>query len=144
MEFDLHSNVKGVLALAVQNIITNTTSVGAIVDTLGFESMEYLITSGTITDGAYALVLEQGDDSGLSDAAVVPTADILGVLTGFVAADDDTVKRVGSIGKNRIVSTGHMTMMVKDGEPTDGFVAYCAARAAGGGLRRVSGPETSP
>ena len=34
--------------------------------------------------------------------------------------------------KNRIFSTGHMTMMVEDGKPTDGFVAYHAARAAGG------------
>lgn len=34
--------------------------------------------------------------------------------------------------KNRIFSTGHMTMMIEDGNPTDGFVAYHAARAAGG------------
>ena len=34
--------------------------------------------------------------------------------------------------KNRIFSTGHMTMMIEDGCPTDGFVAYHAARAAGG------------
>ena len=34
--------------------------------------------------------------------------------------------------KNRIFSTGHMTMMVADGKPTDDLVAYHAARAAGG------------
>lgn len=114
MEHDLHSNVKGVLALAVQDITTNTTTVGAIIDTAGFESLEYLIHSGTITDGAYAFVLEEGDDSGLSDAAAVAAAETLGTLTGFVAADDDTTKRVGSIGKKRyqrlsIVSTGVTT-----------------------------------
>lgn len=114
MEYDLHNNVKGALALAVQDITTNTTTVGAIIDTLGFESLEYFITSGTITDGAYALKLEEGDDSGLSDAADVPAANVLGALTGFVAADDDTVKRVGSVGKKRyqrlsIVSTGTTT-----------------------------------
>ena len=113
-EYDMHSNVKALIALAVQDITTNTTTVGAIIDTQGFESLEYLITSGTITDGVYALKLEQGDDSGLSDAADVPAAEILGVLTGFVLTDDDTVKRVGSIGKKRyqrlsIVSTGTTT-----------------------------------
>ena len=87
---------------------------GVIIDTVGFESIEFVIQSGTITDGAYALVLEQGDDSGLSDAAVVPSDEVLGVLTGFVAADDDTAKRVGSIGKKQfqrlsIVSTGTST-----------------------------------
>ena len=109
-EKDGHSNVGGAIALANQNITTDTTTVGAIIDTAGFESIEFMIASGTITDGAYALKLEQGDDSGLSDAADVPAAEILGVLTGFVAADDDSVKRVGSIGKKRyqrlsIVST---------------------------------------
>ena len=34
--------------------------------------------------------------------------------------------------KNRIFSTGHMTMMIDDGVPNDDFVAYHAARAAGG------------
>lgn len=37
--------------------------------------------------------------------------------------------------KNRIFSTGHMTMMVEHGKPTDDLVAYHAARAAcGAGL----------
>ena len=100
-EYDLHSNVKQEVALDSQDITTDTTTVGNIIDTRGFESLEYVIQSGTITDGTYTLVLEQGDDSGLSDAAVVPTDEVLGVLTGFVAADDDAAKRVGSIGKKR-------------------------------------------
>lgn len=114
MEKDLHSNVKQVVAKTAAAISTTTTTVGSIIDTAGYESLEYIVLSGTITDGAYALKLEQGDDSGLSDAADVPADEVLGVLTGFVAADDDTVKRVGSIGKKRyqrlsIVSTGVTT-----------------------------------
>ena len=34
--------------------------------------------------------------------------------------------------KNRIFSTGHMTVMVKDGVPSDAMVAYHKARAEGG------------
>lgn len=113
-EYDLHHNIKTVISLAAQTINSNTTTVGAIIDTAGFESVEFSVQVGTITDGAYALVLEQGDDSGLSDAAAVPSDEVLGDLTGFVAADDDSVKRVGSIGKKRyqrlsIVSTGVTT-----------------------------------
>ena len=114
MEYDLHSKIKTLIALAVGNITTDTTTVGAIIDTQGFESLEFSIQSGTITDGTYTLVLEEGDDSGLSDAAVVPAANILGVLTGFVLTDDDATKRVGSIGKKRyqrlsILSAGTTT-----------------------------------
>lgn len=113
-ECDGHSNIGSVIALANQNITTDTTTVGAIIDTAGFESCEFIVASGTLTDGAYALKLEQGDDSGLSDAADVPAAEILGVLTGFAATDDDTTKRVGTIGKKRyqrlsIVSTATTT-----------------------------------
>lgn len=114
MEKDLHSNIDDRVAMDPQAISTNTTTVGNIIDTVGYESLEFLITMGTITDGAYALLLEEGDDSGLSDAAAVPAAETLGALTGFADTDDDSVKRVGSIGKKRyqrlsIVSTGVTT-----------------------------------
>lgn len=117
-EYDLHSRVKQAVALDSQDITTDTTTVGNIIDTSGFESLEFIIQSGVITDGAYALLLEQGDDSGLSDAAAVPAANILGVLTGFVLTDDNAAKRVGSIGKKRyqrlsIVSTATSTGATK-------------------------------
>jgi len=101
MEFDLHNNIDDRLALSSRTIGTNTTTVGTIIDTQGYQSLEYIVTSGTITDGAYAFLLEEGDASNLSDAAVVPADETLGALTGFVAAEDDVTKRVGSIGKKR-------------------------------------------
>ena len=101
MEKDLHNNIDDRVAVVEQAIVADATVVGEIIDTLGFESMEYIVQVGTITTGALALVLEEGDDSGLSDAAAVPADETLGALTGFVAADDDSTKRVGSIGKKR-------------------------------------------
>ncbi len=38
----------------------------------------------------------------------------------------------GATAKNRIFSTGHMTMMVAGGNPTESLVAYHEARAAVG------------
>ena len=114
MEYDLHSNVKQVVALNAAAVSSDTTTVGNIIDSAGFESLEYVVQSGTITDGAYALLLQEGDESNLSDATAVSSDETLGVLTGFVAADDNVAKRVGSIGKKRyqrlsIVSTGTTT-----------------------------------
>lgn len=118
MEYDLHSNVKQEVALDSQDITTSTTTVGNIIDTRGFESLEYIIQSGVITDGTYTLILEQSDDSGLSGAEVVPADEVLGVLTGFDDADDNAAKRVGSIGKKRfqrlsILSAGTSTGATK-------------------------------
>lgn len=113
-EQDMHSNIGQAVAINQQAISGNGTVAGNIIDTKGFESIEFITVVGTITDGAYAFKLEQGDDPGLSDAADVPVDEILGVLTGFVAADDNTAKRVGSIGKKRyqrlsLVATGVTT-----------------------------------
>jgi len=99
-EFDLHSNIDDKVALDNQDITTGTV-VGEIIDTSGFESIEFVVQSGSINDGTYTLILEEGDDAGLSDATVVSTDETLGVLTGFIATDDDKTIRVGSMGKNR-------------------------------------------
>ena len=111
-EFDLHTRIDDRLAFDNQSITTNTTTVGNIIDTKGFESLEFVITAGALSAGVYAILLEEGDDAGLSDAATLSTELTLGVLTGFDAStDDDTTIRVGSIGKDRfqrmsLVSTG--------------------------------------
>jgi len=102
MEFDLHSKIK------VASVITPTAGaaagasvVGSIIDTLGFESFEYAIHSGTITTGSFSVTLEEGNVSNLSDATAVPAANLLGASPTFVVTDDNQVRRVGIIGKKR-------------------------------------------
>ncbi len=102
MERDLHDNIDDLVALDSQDISTDTTTAGNIIDTQGYESLEYLIISGAIADGVFTTLLEEGDDSGLSDAAVVSSDERLGSLPVFTdAADSDKIKRVGVIGKKR-------------------------------------------
>ena len=134
MERDLHSNVDDRVALNAAVINSNTTTVGNIIDSLGYESLEYIVAVGTLVDGAYALLLEEGDDAALADAAAVPADETLGALTGFALTDDNTTKRVGSIGKKRyqrlsIVTTGvttgadHVTGIAVLGHPKTAPVA---------------------
>lgn len=101
-EYDLHSNIDDRVALTNQDIITDVTTNGEIIDTSGFESIEFVIQSGAIADGVFAILLEEGDDAGLTDAATLSADETLGALTGFTDnADSDKTIRVGSIGKNR-------------------------------------------
>ena len=123
MEYDLHNSINAVMALKEAAIATDTTTVCEIIDTKDFDSLEYIISSGTITDGAYALKLEEGDDAALADAADVPAADILGDLVGFALADDDTVKRVGSIGKKRYSRLSIVSTETTTGADSIGAVA---------------------
>lgn len=101
MERDLHNNIDSRVAVVEQAIVADATVVGEIIDTVGFESLEYIIQVGTITTGNLALVIEESDDSGMAGATAVPAAETLGALTGFIVTSDDEVRRIGSVGKKR-------------------------------------------
>jgi hypothetical protein len=100
-EYDLHTEVNGAVALDLTAISTDTTTAGNIIDTKGYEAIEFFVWTGTLTDGTYTVLLEEGDDSGLSDAAAVDSSETLGTLPVIPATGDDSVYRVGSIGKKR-------------------------------------------
>lgn len=111
MEYDLHNNVNVVAVLAPVAIATNTTTNGVIIDTAEYGSLEYIVSAGVLTDGAYAFTIQESDDSGMSGATNVAADDLLGALASLAATDDGKIQRVGIIGKKRyqriaVVSTG--------------------------------------
>jgi len=113
---DIHNNLGAVVALNIGAISSNTTTNGAIVDTQGFEAVEFFIQSGTLTDGSYAPTVTEGNASDLSDGSATAAGDLLGTLAGatFAATDDNAVKKIGYKGGKRyvrlnIVSTGVTT-----------------------------------
>ena len=105
MEYDLHNSVLQKVAFNIQDISADTTTVGNIIDTLGFESIEFIVSAGPLNAGTYTVVLEDGDDSGLGDAAVIDSELVLGALPVIDEGvpDDNTAKRVGTITKKRFV-----------------------------------------
>jgi len=102
---DLKNKVKTLVAFNIQAISSDTTTAGAIIDTLGYESVTFVIQSGTLTDGAYTPLIQDGDNSGLSDVAAVSDDFLVGTeaAAAFVLADDNTTKRIGYVGKKRYV-----------------------------------------
>jgi len=103
MERDLTSMVSPDVALDVAAITTDTTTVGNIIDTKGFESVDFAVIAGLLTDGAYAITLKDGDAANLSDGAAVNADFIVGSLPTFALTDDDTVKHFGYVGKKRFI-----------------------------------------
>lgn len=105
MTKDLFNNVAIKNALNTQAIATDTTTAGAIIDTAGFESLTFAVQSGTLTDGSYTVLLQEGDNSDLSDAEAVADADLLGTEAGasFALADDNKVTKIGYSGTKRYV-----------------------------------------
>ena len=102
---DLHNNVEPKVGLNTTAVSSDTATAGAIIDTAGFESLEFVIQSGTLTDGTYTPSLTEGDASDLSDGATVAAGDMIGTVAAatFAATDDNAVKRIGYKGSKRYV-----------------------------------------
>lgn len=105
---DLHNTISYKVGVVPQTQTNaDTAIVGRIIDMLGFESAEYIIATGTLTDAGctVAVLLEEGAASNLSDAAAVADADLLGTeaLAAFDQADDIAVRKLGYIGTKRYI-----------------------------------------
>lgn len=121
MERDLRSIITPVVAVDLTSKTgANTTTVGNIIDTEGFEGIDFIIRADNLLSGLITPLLEDGDNSALSDAAAVDDAYIIGtdgVETGQeaeAALAADGVSHIGYVGKKRYVRLS----LVSTGGPT--------------------------
>ena len=104
--YDLHDNIKVARSISPLTQTNDSTAiVGQIVDHQGYDSAEYIIPYGAITDANVTLVtlLEEGDDAALADAAAVADADLLGTEVGATPlfTDDNKTFKLGYKGTKR-------------------------------------------
>ena len=121
---DLTRNLKNEIALNVQAISSDTTTVGNNIDVADFESgVNFTIFSGVYTDGTYDVLVEHGDDSGLSDAAPVPDNQLLGQdptsstapeLQAQIGAANE-IKKIGYVGAKAFVRISIVSTVVTTG-----------------------------
>jgi len=102
---DLHNNINIKRVISPVSVADNTAQVGQIIDIQGYESLEYIIATGSLADAdaTFTALLEEGDAANLSDAAAVADAQLLGTeaLASFTYADDDKVLKLGYKGFKR-------------------------------------------
>ena len=95
------------VAIAPVVATDNTALVSNIIDTLGHRACTFVIVTGTLEDAnaTFAVTLEHGNDSGLSDTAVPAATDLVGTptLAGFTFAADNACRKIGYIGGRRFV-----------------------------------------
>lgn len=83
----------------------DTALVGEIIDKKGFESVTYVIATGSIGDAnaTFTVLLEESDSSNMASASAVADADLIGteVLASFQYDDDNETRKLGYIGSKR-------------------------------------------
>lgn len=105
---DLHNNIHTVPLIApIAARTDNTAIVSAIIDRRGYDSLELVLITGTNTDvnATFAVLVEDGNASNLSDNAAVADNHLLGTeaLAAFTFADDVETRKIGYIGDKRYV-----------------------------------------
>lgn len=104
---DLMNNIHVARAISPVSVSDNTAQVSQIIDRQGYDSLTFLIATGSIADAdvTFTVLVEHGDQSNLSDAAAVDDAELLGTeaLAAFQFNDDDEVRKIGYRGSKRYV-----------------------------------------
>lgn len=104
---DLYNNLTFRRAISPVSVADNTAAVSQIIDVQGFDSLVFAIATGSLgdADATFAVLVEHGDDSGLSDAAAVADAELNGTeaAAGFQFDDDNETRKIGYIGNKRYV-----------------------------------------
>jgi hypothetical protein len=102
---DMHNNIDVRRAISPVVATDDTALVSEIIDTVGYGSLEFLIAAGTLadTDATFTVLVEDGDNSSLTDNAAVADSGLLGTEAGasFQYDDDDGVFKIGYRGNKR-------------------------------------------
>ncbi|MDL1909705.1 hypothetical protein FBQ81_03275 [Chloroflexi bacterium CFX6] len=104
---DLHNSVKISRAISPASVADTTPQVSQILDTANYAANELAILTGSIADAdaTFTVLMEEGDQSNLSDAAAVADTDLLGTEAeaGFQFDDDNETRKIGYIGSKRYI-----------------------------------------
>jgi hypothetical protein len=104
---DLFNNINPKFGVLATTTSDNTAQVSAVVDTLGYESVTYVIAAGILADAdaTFAVTVDEGNQANLSDASAVASTDLLGTtaLASFTFANDNQCFKIGYVGNKRYV-----------------------------------------
>lgn len=126
--FDLKSNISNLNAFTPAAISTDTTTAGVEIDTLGFESLTFLMRASTYTDGTYTPLIQETDTAGSGYTAVADN-DLIGTEadTALSAAG---VSRIGYVGTKRYVKLSFVSASTSTGATLDAVAVLGSPKTA--------------
>lgn len=104
---DLARNINPIRAISPVSVADNTPQVSQIIDRRGYDSLTFIIATGSIADAdaTFTVLVEEDDAPGFGTATAVADADLVGteLLAGFQFDDDNETRKIGYIGNKRYV-----------------------------------------
>ena len=119
-----------------QQVTDNTPVVGTIIDRQGYDELSYLIATGAIgdPDATFTVLVEEGDDPALSDAAAAADGDLISqdlsvapeTAAGFQVDDDNGVRKSGYRGSKQYT---RLTVTPSGNDSSPALAAHVSALA---------------
>lgn len=103
-------------------ITGNGTTVGATIDSQGFESLTFVASTGVVTDGTFAGTVFGGNASNMSDEVQLTGADLIGSDIAIATADDGVCERVG-VNISRVAKRYYRLKLTQAGATSGGFIS---------------------
>lgn len=104
---DLHNEIQCLRALSPVSVADDTAQVSQIIDTAGYEAVEFVILTGSIADAnaTFTVLVEDSDASDFTGGAAVSDTFLLGTeaSAGFQYDDDNQTRKIGYVGDKRYV-----------------------------------------
>jgi hypothetical protein len=104
---DMLNLVHPVRAISPVSVADKTAQVSAIIDRQGYESLTFILGLGAIADpdATFTVSMDHGAAANLSDAAAVPSTELVGTtaLAGFQFDDENETRKIGYRGIKRYV-----------------------------------------
>lgn len=104
---DLANNIDMKRALSPVSVADNTAQVSQILDTRDYGAVALAVLTGSIADvdATFTVLIEDGNQSNLSDAAAVADEYLNGTeaLAGFQFDDDNECRKIGYTGIKRYI-----------------------------------------
>lgn len=105
---DLYNNIHVVPAIAPITITDGTVLVGNSIDTQGYESVTFVISTGILADvdATWLPVVKDGDVATQNTHTAVADQFLLGTeaAAGWIFSDDGECRKIGYVGGKRYVS----------------------------------------
>lgn len=105
---DLLNYVNPKVAIVPQVVADNTVAKSGAIDVSGYESVTFLIETGTLADAdaTFTVTIKDGADSTQTNHTAVDDAFLLGTeaLASFVFSDDSKCFKIGYVGGKKYVS----------------------------------------
>lgn len=88
-------------------VTDNTAQTSAIIDTAGYNAVEFVMNTGTLSDAdaTFAVTIAESDAANMSGSNAVAASQLVGTLTqaSFDFATDSKVRKIGYTGSKRYV-----------------------------------------